>query len=442
MAVPTSLRSRLQTGVAWNLLGSFFNQGSTFAVNIIVANLLGRQVFGEYAMIQSTIVTLSNVAQLAVGYTTTKYVAEFRSADKAKTGRILGLCTVVSAATACVAALALSVGARWLAAETLQAPQLTSGLMIAAGVVLFTVMNGYQMGALAGLESYPALGVAGILSGSLYLGICALTAWAGGLNGVLAGLVASAVIQWGVLSWFLRRESARQMIAIDYRGVVQERAILLKFALPAAIGGSSTMSALWLANTFLVRQPGGYEQMALYSAANNFRVIVLFLPNIVNNVGLSLLNNQKGLEDEGRYQKVFWVNLALTAGVAICGAAGVALLGPVVLGMFGRSFSEGYPVLLVLMLSTFPEALWYVLANSLASHDKFWLLLYTGILPRDACIALLAYLLSPSFGAMGVASGYAISWVASFILVMVLVWQTGLRAVAHGTHLQGVNNAV
>ena len=57
------------------------------------------------------------------------------------------------------------------------------------------------------------------------------------------------------------------------------------------------MPMIWLANSFLVRQPGGYGEMALYSAANNLRILVLFLPNVMNSVGLSVLNNEKAKGD-------------------------------------------------------------------------------------------------------------------------------------------------
>lgn len=424
---PVGLWVRLQRGIAWNLIGSVFNQGSTLAVNVIIANLLGRQVFGEYAMIQSTLVTLAVIAQLATGYTATKYVAEFRSTDQDKTGRILGLCSVISATTACIASLALLGGASWLAANTLRAPHLAPGLMIAAGVVLFTVMNGYQMGALAGLESYPALGKAGIISGSLYLTICTVAAWTGGLNGALAGLVMSALLQWIILNSFLRRESARQNIVICYHGLWQERTVIMMFSLPAALSGLVTIPALWLAYTFLVRQPRGYDQMALYSAANSFRVIVLFLPQIMNNVGMSLLNYQKGIGDEGRYRKVFWANMALTAGTVVIGALTVVLFGQWLLGIFGRSFGEGYPVLLVLMLATVVEGLAVAAYQVIQSQEKLWLSLFAIVLPRDGSIVFLAYFFSPLYGAVGLAWAYTLGSILGFVVVISLAGRLGLR---------------
>jgi len=108
MAVPqTGLRARFLHGITWNVVNALFTQGSVFLSNVIIANLLGREIFGEYGMIQSTLLTVSGIAQVATGITATKYVAEYRSTDKEKTGRILGLCSTVTFLTGCVATLLL-----------------------------------------------------------------------------------------------------------------------------------------------------------------------------------------------------------------------------------------------------------------------------------------------------------------------------------------------
>lgn len=414
---------RLRTGITWNLVSTIFNQGSTFVVNIIVANLFGRQRFGEYSIIMSTILTLANVAQLAIGYTATRYIAEFRSTDQDRAGRILGLCSIVSVMTALIAVLFLLVNASWLATLVLRRPDLAQELMIGGGAILFTTINGYLLGALAGLESFKALGKAGIISGSSYVMICGLAAWTGGLRGVLVGLVVSSLLQWVVLSWLLSVERGRAKIVINYYGVWQEKNILFKFALPAALSSLVTLPSLWLASAFLVRQPAGYEQLALYSAATSFRVIVLFLPNIFHNVGMALLNNQKGIGERERYQRVFVANIVLTMGSVLIGASVIILFGPWLLGLFGKSFSEGYTVLLVLMLSTLPEALAYSAYQILISREKMWLSLFAIVLPQYGIMIILAFLLTPIYGAVGLAAAYAAGWFVTMGTVIFLAWQ-------------------
>ena len=167
-------------------------------------------------MIQSTLTTFVGIAQAAGGITATKYVAEFRSSDKQKAGRVLGLCTVTTVATGLVATLLVLSCAPWLAGATLKAYFLARPLQIAAAVVFFTVMNAYQMGALAGLESYREWAIANGLQGPLQLGICSLSAWRWGLQGAVAGLLATSAVRWLILHIALTREANKQGISFKF----------------------------------------------------------------------------------------------------------------------------------------------------------------------------------------------------------------------------------
>ena len=86
---------RIISGVGWSTVGAVFTYGSTFIVNIIIANIIGKNVFGEYSIIRNTLLTLSSIAKVAAGITATKHIAEYRSTNKEKAGRILGLCSLV-----------------------------------------------------------------------------------------------------------------------------------------------------------------------------------------------------------------------------------------------------------------------------------------------------------------------------------------------------------
>ena len=365
--------------------------------------MLGRQIFGEYAMIQSTVMAVTAVAQLAMGYTATKYVAEFRSTDPDRTGRILGLCELVATVSACLAALGVMAAAPWLAAHVLRAPHLTFALGLMAVVVLFAVMNGYQVGALAGLESYRAIAIAGVTGGVVSIALCSSAAWWGGFHWILGGLVASAAAQWFVTQRLLARETAEHKIFVHWRGALREISALTHFALPATLSGLSTLPALWLAQLFLVRQPGGYEQMALYGAASTFRMLVLFLPYVISNVGASLLNHQRGVLDAVGFRRMFRVNIGLTAWTVTAGTLVVVLLGRWLLLVFGRTFDDANPVLVLLMLGTVFEGLAIAAYLIIHSEGKMWLSLFGIVLPRDLSIVSLSYLLSPAYGARGLA---------------------------------------
>lgn len=378
-----TVKNRLITGTALNFIATAFNQGSTLVVNILVARILMKEGFGEYAMVQSTLLTLATLGQLATGYTAAKYVAEYRSVAPQRAGRIMGLCAIVSAAMACVATIVLVLIAPWLATSALKAPHLSVALMIGSGFVFFSAINGYQTGALSGLEAYGGLAKAGVVSGIMTVIAISLGAWTGGLNGTLVGLSISAVLRCLVHSCWLRLESRAQGIKPKYRGsLAQEKTIIIKFALPAAIAGCYMTPMIWLANSFLVRQPGGYGEMALFSAANNIRILVLFLPNVMNSVGLSVLNNEKAKGDRTHYNRVFRSNLLHIFFVSLGGVLVFGVFGQQILRLFGKDFGAGQFILWLLLGSSIFDGLSIALYQYVQSQAKIWHAFFSITIPR------------------------------------------------------------
>jgi FkbM family methyltransferase len=426
-ASPPSLHSRFQTGVAFNLIGTIFNQGSTFVVNIVVANLLGRQTFGEYAIVQNTLVAVAVFGQLGIGYVATKYVAEFRSSDRERAGRILGMLCAFSIMLAGIASLTLLLLSPWLAMSVLKAPALGPTLAIGSAVLLFAVLNGFLIGALAGLESYRVLAKALAWGGTVYLLVCSGFAWRGGLNGVIAGQAISGFVQFVILALALRSECLQQGIRIHYPTTANEWPVILKFAVPGALSGFTSAPALWFASTLLVRQPDGFSQMAIFSASFSLMAAVLLLPNIANNVGMSLINHHKGGGNSPEYRQIFWINLAVTLAIVVAGAAAAALLGPELLRLFGKNFKNGYPTLLILLAATVPQGLAVALYQIIQSQAKMWLSFVAVAIPRDTLIVILAYLLIPTHGASGVALGYAAAWSVALLIIGGLVYRIGLE---------------
>lgn len=426
------LVTRFARGIAGSLVSGVATQGGTFLVNIVVANILGRAVFGEYATIMSTMVSGAVLAQLASGYTATKYLSEFRTTDKQRAGRVLALCSTVSALSALVTVFGFTVCAQWLATEALRAPHLTWALRIGAGFLGLSVLNGYQIGVLQGLEAYGLLSRASVLGGIMMVIFCAAFTWLAGVNGAVFGLLLSAAIRWAAFRYCIAAELLRQEIRPDYRNMKREKRTLSVFALPAALAGVTMAPAPWLANLFLVRQPGGFEQMALYAAAFNMMTIVMFLPRVISPVAMSLINSQKGTRNDAGYRAVFLMNLVVTFASVLVGVAFVATAAPFLLRLFGKSFaSDGHTTLLVLLLAPFAEALWMTLSQVFQSNERMWTLTLVVNLPRDICLPVMAYLLV-GHGAPGLATAYTASQFAALCAILIVVSRTGLQAVHSG----------
>jgi O-antigen/teichoic acid export membrane protein len=415
----------LTRGVAWHGIGTAFNQGSTFLVNLIVAHLLTREAFGQYAMIQTTLAVVAALAPLSTAYTATKYVAEYRQRDPARASRILGLCAGLSGVMALAACLGLLLGAHTVAAS-LREPSLAPGLMIASGFLLFSVMNAFLIGALAGLESYPAVGRAGVVSGVLYVLLSAGGALRWGVPGALGGAVVAVFLQSAILWPVLIGEARKWHLRVDLMGAWQESSVFVRFSLPAALNGFVSLPAIWTANALLARQPGGYEQMALFTAANSFRIIVLFIPNIINNVGMSVLNNQRGAGDETRFRRLFWLNWLATGGIVLGAGLFLAATGPWALLLFGRDFRPAYGPLLILLAAALAESIAMATFQIVQSQGHIWWSFFGIVSPAYLTLLVLSYFLAPSAGALGLALAYLGCWLVWLAGVSIAAWRIGV----------------
>ncbi len=96
-----SLRQQIAKSVSFQTLGSVATQGASFLSLLIVARLLGKEPYGRFALVQSTVNTFIGAAALGLGVTATKYVSEYRAAQPQRLGRIFSM----SSAAALLAAI-------------------------------------------------------------------------------------------------------------------------------------------------------------------------------------------------------------------------------------------------------------------------------------------------------------------------------------------------
>jgi len=394
LLLPPELRNRLRAGLTWSLVAALFSQGASFGVSLTLANALGREPFGRFTMIQSTLATLAAICQLANGLTATKFLAEHRSVDKKRAGEILGLTSAVSLVSGTLAAAALLCLAPWLAAHVLGSSDLVGPLMLSSVSVFFLVFNSYQMGTLAGAEAYRSLAINAIVSGPGYLLLATGGARLLGLTGAVAGVLGYGLLQWLILYRFRQEVLRREKILVSFEGIRSQWPLVRSFVLPAALSGLSSMPALWIASVILARQKGGFGELALYGAAMSLRLLILFLPSLVYNVGVSLINNQRGLKNADSLRRLFWTSLSLTGGLGLAGAAVIVPFGRQILRMFGPSFAEGYPVLLILCGAAVLESFAIGVYQLVQAEGRMWLSFRAIALPRDATVVLAAWLLA------------------------------------------------
>jgi O-antigen/teichoic acid export membrane protein len=428
----TPLLRRLLEGSLWSTISLAFMQGSTVLGNMAAARALPREEFGAYAAALTTIQLGGTLLVVGLGYTATKYVAEFRATAPDRAGRILGSCVIAAWGMGLVGAVSLLLGAPLLGSWIYGRPELAEHLRLAAPAVLLSTGNLGLMGALNGLSAFKSLGRLGVWSGVTYLCLVLLGLALGGERGAILGIAGAGAFQAGLSVRFLLTEARAQGLKLKVGLARVDRRIWRDFGLPGALSGLTAAPALWLVQAAIVRQPEGLEQLGEFLAAMNLMSIVLLLPYIVNTVGTTLLNELRGADDGGGFRRLFGDNLRVTVIAGIGGAGVIAFGGPVLLSAFGSGFRAGYPVLLVLLVASIPEAVTIALNQLLQARAKMWQAVLAINVPRDVLMPVIAWQCAPSQGAIAGAVAYLIGRLVAMAVMLVLVRR--LRVVHLDTH--------
>lgn len=409
------VRNRLIKGIKWTALQSVVVAASNFATAVLAARLLGMDTFGAYSIIRITGFTMATMAGVGLGVTATKYIAEMRGIDNVRLSRILGLCSVVASCTSLSFAVVIFAFAPQVAGEYLKAPQIAEQLRIAALYIFFVTLNGYQAGALAGFEAFSILAKINLIHGIVSLMLTFVLTLQWGLTGAASALGLAALFNWVLHQIAIRREVRRYGIRIRYSGFWQEKDILARFTFPAALSSIIGAFTVWSCNAFLTRQPDGMTQMAIFSAANNFRSFILFVPGLVSHVASPILCNLIGEKKQSSYSRLFWINIAASAAASTAVAVVLVLAAPYVLELFGKGFKGGDSVAMVIVVMTVVEVMANAFYRSLFAHGKQWWQVQI-IICWSLALWVVTFTTVGEYGAVGLAYAYLVAHVVSLSL--------------------------
>jgi O-antigen/teichoic acid export membrane protein len=397
-------------GFSWTMLAAAGSQAASLAANIIAARLLGRTSFGVFGAIQTTALSLTNIAAAGLGITATQYLARTARTDTRRAGRLAGLISLVTLFTAGVISLALLILAPRLTTRFAAGTGMEDGLRIAAIYVFFATLSGYQMGSLVGLQAFRALTVgAGIQTIVLPAAMYGLGNRFG-VSGTVLALGVSAFSVWVVQFLLLRSEFAGLGIRLSYSGLFEERRIFSHFALPAACSGVVGNLAIWGGTWILLNARTGLAEYALFSAAYSLRTLVLFVPSIVNRVAVPVFAGLYGSSAAG-YRDSFRASVQISVMVALAVSVLVVLIRGPLLGLFGKSFNSAGPVALLLAAACM-EVASGALFQALLSRGAIWT--HVGVTCVWSIVLLAtASLLVGRIGCAGLAAAYCAAWSVS-----------------------------
>ncbi|KNZ70046.1 colanic acid exporter [Thermincola ferriacetica] len=411
-----SLRIRFVHGTLWSLIGTVTSRVLSAVAGILTARILGKSGFGELGIINSTVGMFSTFAGLGLGLTCTKFIAELRLTNPTRVGRIMGLTMLMSLFSGSLMALILFVGAPWLSASILNAPNLAPELRIASLLLISGTISGVQTSSLAGFEAFKYTARIGIIQGLISFPLMISGVYFLGLRGAVLALILNSITVLILNKIALNKFTHQFDIQPIYKGVLSESSVLWKFSIPAMLSSFTVIPVMWLVNTLLVNTEHGYAQLGLFNAANQWRNLLEFLPGVIGAVLLPMISakpNNKNLKLETANFLASWVLVTVMALPLIAFPEAIGFL-------YGKDYNsvQYYQSLALLLfvsciVSYVDGISRKLVAKNLMwlgfSYNFFWALLIIG-----------AVTVLKRAGAPGIAASYVIAYVIATVLFVPL----------------------
>lgn len=409
------MAKRVLSGVFWVTVGSIAVRVMGMIASIIVARILGRELFGEFGIIRNTATTFMTFASLGLGLTATRYVAELRNKDPVRLRRIIFLSQFCALVFGLLVAGLVFYFASVICTEMLNAPHLIEELRVASGLILLLSINGAQLGALSGFEAFSKVAKVHVIAMVISLPFRILLAV---YFGVL-GAIFSMLIEQMVCFWLARKYLAtflgkgERTLFANVIDSFNEYPVLLKFSIPAAISGIMVVPVRWFCSTVIVRECG-FSEMGLFTAAMSIQIIVLFIGTQLNGPLLSIMSNLQNEASE-QLQRFNMMASWISASFVV-----ITVLSFIECSewLYGSQFSgrDFRIVLSLVMMTTSVMAYKQGLARLMAAKNLMWF----GFASNAVwAIAIIFCTLSfRRYGAIGLSLAYLISYVANTLLIM------------------------
>ncbi|PKN24419.1 MAG: hypothetical protein CVU64_22165, partial [Deltaproteobacteria bacterium HGW-Deltaproteobacteria-21] len=365
-----SVEARFVRGAFWSVVGTIISQTLRMVSTIVAVRLLGRFQYGQLGMIYSTVEALGIFAGIGLGLTAIKHVAELRTTDPSRAGRILGLSFFVAIGSGTLVTFLAFVSAPMIVSRFLNAPDLLVEFRLACFLLFLNTILGLQGGALSGFEAFKVLSRVNLIRGLLNFPILIFCVWRFGLLGAILAETVICIVCLGLNHVALMRECAKANLVMSLRGCSSDFPILWTFALPALLNAVLVAPVIWLCNTILVNQPGGYGEMGLLGVGHQWRTFLMFLPSIFLHVTLPILSSTSRSSTREDHDRILLLTQSLSMSAVI--PAGVLLMfgAGLLMKLYGEAFAAGDIVLIGIVATVMIQSIGAVGGPLIQSQGK------------------------------------------------------------------------
>lgn len=334
-------QSKLFKDSFWAVFGNGLGNALLLVAGIIIARILGKDIYGEYGVVKTTMFQVAAFSTFGLGYTSTKYIAQYVKENqeclKEITKSVLRI-SLISSVSLCLILIFFSQEL----ADFVNAPQLSMPFRFLGLIIVTRALSTVCSGLISGYKKFKEQGIFNIISGVTMLILSpVLTFYAGLIGSLLALLVSQLVLS--SLYLFLLHKLYDQLPSSNGELFTGR---IFKFSIPVAMQEFTFALSNW-GGTMLMTKYSNLGEVGIYSATAQWNSVIMFIPMLLSSVVLSYLS---GISDKKEHNIILFRVLLINFVCVLVPFMIVLICSKWICSMYGPSFSGMQSVLNILMI--------------------------------------------------------------------------------------------
>lgn len=419
-----ALFKKVIKGGFWSFFGGAFTYSLVLVSSFFLVRILGKITFGQLAAIRSTVNTFSVFGALGLETTSAKFISENKE-NKSKIQNYLGLIIIITFIFSILVSLVSLFFSSEIVTYFFNDYSLITGFQLAI-ILLFTrIFIVLQTGILYGFEAYKVYAKVNFFVGIISLPTIIICTYYGALIGAIIGFAVSNLINILFNLFSILTLLKDKQITINYKDYKTELNTIWEFSIPALLSGVLVSPINWLCYMFLVKSKDGFSEVAVFEIANQWRMMLVFVPATVGKVFLPTLSGLFGEKNNKDYKVAVKYSFLINSGLILFLSIIVILFSAEIMQFYGDEFANKNMTLILLAISSILIVVNSVIGQIIASKNKMWLGLTFNFFWAIALLVSSYYFITiKNMGSIGLAYGNLVSYLLLSLIQILFIMKT------------------
>ncbi len=354
----------------WIIGGTVISRAILVSISIVLSKYWGETVLGQYSAVRSSINMYTIFATAGVGLASTKYIAENLRTNKNELLISIKVLHYLSVIFIVIVASIYLVSSGVMSSVFLGSAELKTSLIAGGLLLIFGSINSIQLGSLYGFKDFKSAAINQISSAFIEFPLVLLGLYFYGLVGAFLGSGTSAAI-----NVFLNKMTLNNVYlkyGIHKKSIVFKKNFykILQFTIPAAFSSFLVVPIFWYLRSTILRN-AGFKELALFEIADQWRMLILFVPLNLSRVLLPYLSSLEGEKNLTKSRQVFKYMVVINAVTSFFIALIVFVFANKILNLYGPNYNDIRPIIILAVSTIFSSAA-DVIGQRIVSKSQTW----------------------------------------------------------------------